>query len=123
MGFGIMFFGYFITYIMALNTYGVFFRFAGYLLMAYGAKKLSDYQTSFLWSEYASLLLALLTAVRIVSDFTLIIPIKLLDMLPYVEATVVLLYHVLLLLSIWKIAKETEVEKIQSRAITNIFFI
>ena len=57
MGFGIMVFGYFITYIMALNTYGVYFRFAGYLMMAYSAKKLSEYESSFVWSEYTSLAL------------------------------------------------------------------
>lgn len=123
MGFGIMVFGYFITYIMALNTFGAFFRFAGYLVMAYGAKKLSEYESSFLWSEYASLLLALMSAVRIVADFTLFIPTNILDTLVYVEAALVLLYHILLLLAIRTIAKDTDSEKIQSKAITNIFFI
>ena len=123
MGFGIMFFGYFITYIMALNTFGAFFRFAGFLVMAYGAKKLSEYQTSFVWSIYAALPLALLSVVRIVSDFTLIIPIRFMDALTYVEVAAVLVYHVFLLVAIWKIAKETDVEKIQSRAITALIFI
>ena len=123
MGFGIMFFGYFITYIMALNTYGAFFRFAGYLVMAYGAKKLSEYQTSFLWSEYTSLLLALLTAVRIISEFVPIMSYELLNSFVYAEAAVVLVYHILLLLAIRAIAKETDSEKIQGRAVTNLFFI
>ena len=123
MGFGIMFFGYFITYIMALNAYGAFFRFAGYLAMAYGAQKLSEYQRSFTWSAYASLLLALMSVVRIVSDYTLLIPSAFLDVFVYIEAAVVLIYHVLLLLSIRQIAKETEVDKIEGRAVTNIFFI
>ena len=118
-----MFLGYFITYIMALNTFGAFFRFAGFLVMAYGAKKLSEYQTSFVWSIYAALPLALLSVVRIVSDFTLIIPIRFMDALTYVEVAAVLVYHVFLLVAIWKIAKETDVEKIQSRAITALVFI
>lgn len=123
MGFGIMFFGYFITYIMALNQYGAFFRFAGYLTMAYGAKKLSEYQASFMWSGYVSVLLTLMSVLRIVSDYTLIIPMAFLDAFVYVEAALVLIYHILLLLAIRQIAKETEVDKIEGRAVTNIFFI
>ena len=123
MGFGIMVFGYFITYIMALNTYGAFFRFAGYLVMAYGAKKLCEYQSDFVWCEYSSMVLVIMSALRIVSDSTQLIPANILDTLMYAEAALVLVYHILLLLAIRAIAKDTESEKIQSRAITNIFFI
>ena len=119
----ILFFGYFITYIMALNTYGAFFRFAGYLVMAYAAKKLSEYHSSFLWSEYSSILLALMSVLRIVADFTQLIPADLFDILVYAESAVVLVYHVLLLLAIRAIAKETESEKIKGNAIRNLFFI
>lgn len=123
MGFGILFFGYFITYIMALNTFGAFFRFAGYLVMAYGVKKLSEYQSSFMWSGYASILLAIMSAVRIVADFTQLIPTDLLDTLVYAEAALVLVYHILLLLAIRAIAKDTESEKIQGNSVRNLFFI
>ncbi len=123
MGFGILFLGYFITYIMALNTFGAFFRFAGYLVMAYAAKKLSEYNSAFIWSIYASSLLAIMSVLRIITDFTQIIPIGIIDILVYVEAAVVLVYHVVLLLAIRAIAKETETEKIQGNSIRNLFFI
>lgn len=123
MGFGIMVFGYFITYIMALNTFGAFFRFAGYLVMAYGSKKLSEYESGFVWSEYASMLLAVISAVRIAADFTQLIPSNIIAILVYAEAALVLIYHILLLLAIRAIAKDTDSEKIQGNAVRNLFFI
>ena len=123
MGFGIMVFGYFITYIMALNTYGVYFRFAGYLMMAYSAKKLSEYESSFVWSEYTSLALSLMSAARIFADFTQLLPVRLIDALAYADAALVLVYHVLLLLAIRAIAKDTESDKIKANSIRNLFFI
>ena len=118
-----MVFGYFITYIMALNPYGAFFRFAGYLMMAYGAHKLCEYESRFAWSEYTSLVLSLMSATRILADFTQLISVKLLDALAYADAALVLVYHVLLLLAIRRIAEDTQAEKIQTNSVRNLFFI
>ena len=123
MGFGLLFFGYFITYIMALNTFGAYFRFAGYLLMAYAATRLSEYHSRFIWSVYVSALLALMSVLSIVADFTQLIPLNIMNVLMYVEAAVVLVYHVTLLLAIRAIAKDTDSEKIQGNSVRNLFFI
>ena len=64
MGFGILFFGYCITYIMALNPYGVLFRLFGYLLLCLGCKKLSEYEASFKRAAVLSTVLLLLTVVQ-----------------------------------------------------------
>jgi hypothetical protein len=45
------------------------------------------------------------------------------DILKYSESGLVLVYHILLLISIRNIAKETDIEKIQINALRNIFFI
>lgn len=123
MGFGILFLGYFITYIMALNTFGAAFRFAGYLIMAYSAKKLVDYCEKFVYAEYTALLLSLMSAARVVDEIFPIFNGIVADVFMYSEAAAILVYHVFLLLAIKTIAKDTDVDKIQISAMRNLFFI
>ncbi len=130
MGFGILFLGYFMTYMMAMNPWGCFFRAVGYLLMCSGLMKLTQYDKNFSYSVYASFALGLISICFSV--------VKLYDMLflssgPFsdgfiniitnIETAMVLIFHFFLLFAIRSIAKETESDKISFGAMRNLFFV
>ena len=134
MGFGILFFGYCITYVMALNPYGVLFRLFGYVLLVLGCKKLSEYETKFKHASLFGVLLLLLTVIQtvsFVSDYAYenllitqdFIPKLIDDVVTYGALVLVCAFHVFLLLAIREIAKDTESDKIQSAAVRNLFFV
>lgn len=134
MGFGILFFGYCITYVIALNNYGVYIRLFGYLIMFLGCKKLSEYEKRFAFAQLTSALLVVVSAFESVYsllDFlsmNLIIdsmPIKesLNTVVSYVGYALVLIFHIFLLLAIRKIAKDTDIVKIEAAAIRNLCFV
>ena len=134
MGFGVLFFGYCITYIMALNPYGVLFRLFGYLLIVFGCKKLGEYEPRFKRASLLSIALFALTVFQLVLfvvDYAYenllivndIFPILIDDILFYLSLVLVCAFHVFLLLAIRYIAKDTESDKIQSAAVRNLFFV
>ena len=134
MGFGILFFGYCVTYILSLNPYGVFFRLFGCVLMLVGCNKLTGYQSKFRLALYSLSVLTLVTALETFSEISaflydnLIISSRLVSpivdsVLTYSDAACVLVYHVFLLLAIKAIAKETEVADIEAASFRNLFFV
>ena len=134
MGFGVLFFGYCITYIMALNPYGVLFRLFGYLLIVLGCKKLSEYEPRFKRSALMGVVLLALSVVQLVSfllDFAYenlliasdLFPSAIDDVLFYLNLALVCTFHVFLLLAIRCIARDTESDRIQSAAVRNLFFV
>ena len=134
MGFGLLFIGYFVTYFMALNSIGAFFRLIGYCLMCYATGKLSEYNKSFRFAQLGALTLVIFSIVDSLAlatgflydnlvfsnDFMAVLP---MDILLKVESVFVLAYHVLLLLAIRDIARDTDVHKIAFKAYRNMFFI
>ena len=70
MGFGILFIGYFITYVMSMNPIGVVFRILGYALMCKATAKLFEYDGQFKIAGYMSLSLALLNTFSAVIKLT-----------------------------------------------------
>jgi hypothetical protein len=60
MGFGLLFIGYFITYVMSLNSFGFIFRLLGYTVMSLSLLKLRDYEYGFAYPLSCSLALVLL---------------------------------------------------------------
>lgn len=134
MGFGILFFGYFITYMMSWNMLGVLIRILGYGIMAYGLFKLKSYQPDFLFSCIASAVLAGISALRGIGTLTqylydnLILtfvfpPDPLQTVLEVVDSALVLVFHALLLYAIMRIAKATELGKLAVSAVRNFIFI
>jgi len=132
-GFGILFFGYCITYIISLPI-GVPARLIGYLILCFGCKKLGEYNESFRFASLSAIALSLFSAfqsVLLLFDFLyenlLIsndpIPSVVDGVLKYADVILVLSFHILLLLAIRAIAKETGVEKIEAAAIRNLFFV
>lgn len=134
MGFGILFFGYCITYIMALNPYGVLFRLFGYVLVVLGCKKLGEYEPRFKRAGLLGVSLLVLTVVQVVSfafDYAYenlliandLFPTVIDDVIFYVNLALVCSFHIFLLLAIRYIARDTESDKIQSAAVRNLFFV
>ena len=133
MGFGILFLGYCITYIISLPI-GVPARLVGYLIMIMGCRKLSEYSDRFKLTTYSAILLSVTSAmqsVALVFDFlyqNLLlqsdpIPQAIDSVLKYADIALVLVFHILLLLGIRSLAKETEVDKIEAASIRNLFFV
>lgn len=135
MGFGILFIGYFITYVMSMNPIGVVFRILGYALICKATANLSEYDGKFKMAGYMSLSLALLNTFSAVIKLTSFLYDNMVlasnpfsgmigDIVAlYVEPVAVLVFHIFLLLAIRSIAKDTEVSKIVMGASRNIFFI
>ncbi|MBE6597245.1 MAG: hypothetical protein E7641_06195 [Ruminococcaceae bacterium] len=130
MGFGILFFGYFITYLMAMNPWGCFFRAFGYLMMCSGIMKLTQYNKNFTYSVYASFLLGLINicfSVVEIYDMVFLSPSPFgetfMKVITNLETGTVLIFHLLLLFAVRSIAKETESDKIAFGAIRNLIFV
>ncbi|MBQ8141406.1 MAG: hypothetical protein IJ038_06920 [Clostridia bacterium] len=134
MGFGLLFIGYFITYIMALNSIGPVFRLVGYAIMCRATGKLSEYDGKFKFAQIGSIVLIVFSAVDSIVEAVaflhenLILESNPVENLPIeiildFESVVVFVYHVLLLLAIRSIAKETDVHKITVSVGSDFFFI
>jgi len=85
MGFGLLLIGYFTATIMSLNSFGGVFRALGAVIMCKGAKRLSQYNSSFFILLAVSVAVALLSVVCAVADVStfmynnLLIPSPILD--------------------------------------------
>jgi len=59
MGFGLLFIGYFITFIMSINSFGFVFRLAGYVVIALSLMRLRRFERRFYYAYLSSLLMIL----------------------------------------------------------------
>ena len=133
MGFGLLFVGYFTATIMSLNVCGGAFALIGYLLMLFGAKKIMQYNRTFLFLLIASSVMVLFSSALAVYDISsllykyLIIPLvpisdSVYDILMNVRLVLDLVFTAILCYCIKNIAKETGVEKIHYAAVRNFVF-
>ncbi len=130
MGFGILFVGYFMTYLMSLNPFGAFFRMTGYLLMIFACRRLREYNKSFsiaMWSALPLVLTSLVSIVTFIDDNYLLAPLGLpvwLDGAVSVANNIlIVVFHGMLLFAIREIAIDTDVEKLTLSAVRNFIFI
>ena len=140
MGFGILFFGYFISFLLSLNLYGPFFALVGNYVIFIAIKKLSEYKHSLVRCIPSLILLAicnLLECIKIIvsrlipvdSDFFSILG----EFLAQTSATssiistlaliATLTFNVFLFLSIISLSDDTGTKEIKSLSITNIFVV
>ena len=134
MGFGWLFIGYFVAMLMTFNPVGFAIRLIGYTMILVSALKLRRYQSAFGWVALGSCLMVgvsvglafadiseylyqgMILDTKLVSDFIR-------EVLGHVERGALLIFTVLLLLAIRKIALETEVRKISDNAVRNLMFV
>ncbi len=132
MGFGILFIGYIAAYIMSLaGAYGCFPAIIGCVVMLYALTKLVDYEPFFKYAFFSLILLTLCVGYRLFDEVTVMFGSHLPWFLGHNATKTVfaygkvlsdLLFNSMLFIAIYKIAKATEVEKIQKSAIRNVVF-
>ena len=120
MGFGILLFGYFITFLMSLNAYGAIFALIGNYVIFIALQKLSEYKHSL--SRCIPFLLIMFLC-NLVGVVRILLPAEL-GLLGTVTDTVSLvaslLFNIFLFLSIISLGNDTEVDEVKSLAKTNI---
>ena len=133
MGFGLLMIGYFTATMMSFNLLGGIFRFMGYLLICFAAKKLYQYNTSFMLLLIWSIIMTLFSAGSALSDISAFlhnnliiaqpfIPKGLSDFLTNTKVIFDLVFTALLCFCIRSIAKETGATKIIHKAVRNFIY-
>ena len=127
MGFGLMFVGYFFTYLISL----VFVpKILGYVIMTWAAVKLSAFDIKFKRCLPVLLVLILVSTYSLTGDilrylnvemplFVGLVP----NIISIIEELLILVFHVYLMLAIASIAKDIGLEKIRFSAIRNLLII
>lgn len=130
MGFGLLFVGYVITFLISLVKFGFVIRLAGYALMAYALIKLREYNKSFDYPMYASFFLILHGIYDFVYQGAGELAITLPSFFGAAAAAVewigfiaVTAFNVTLLCAIYSISKSLELPKQKNAALRNIVFI
>lgn len=130
MGFGLLFLGYFIAFLMALTKYGFAIRLAGYLLMSYSLIKLRDFELRFTWPMSISFGLSIIGIAQCVFgicdeiSYSLSKPVTVLrTIIDIGESCAIVIFNLLLLWSIMAIAGRLELPKQKNAAIRNSIFI
>lgn len=133
MGFGLLFLGYFMTFLMSVNQIGFLFRLAGYVLMLYACMLLRKYNRYFTLPMYLSISLIVISAgSTVVGIWNILYEAMLVASKPSIayeeaftniSAVLVFVFHLFLLGAIRKIAIETDMRKIADNAVRNFIFI
>ncbi len=130
MGFGILFIGYFITFVMSSTLYGYVFKLIGYFMMMSAVGKLNLYNTNFKRCAYPLLPLFIFAMYEAFADIygyfsgsdTFVISDKISQVSLYAVPLLLALFHIFLTLAIFDIARQTELKNIQSSIITDFVF-
>ncbi len=133
MGFGLLFIGYFMATVMSLNTLGGVFSAIGFLIMLLGAKKLMQYNQSFLLLLCACVAMSLFSSVIAVGEVSTLLSNLMIIGAPIVSEAVTtllrdirtvldLIFVAFMCICVRNIAKETGADKIEYAAIRNIVF-
>ena len=130
MGFGILFIGYLLTYLLSMaGAYGCYPAIIGCALMLYALTKLVEYDGSFKLPFFTALPVTLCAAYSFATELCRTVGILLpafltsqltLTAVTYSSAIFDLAFNVTLLYAISHIAKETGVERTKNAAIRNI---
>lgn len=130
MGFGILFIGYLLTYLLSMaGAYGCYPAIIGCAMMLYALTKLVEYEDTFKLPFFAALPMTLCVAYSFVTELFTTVGVLLpafltsqitLTAVTYSSALFDLVFNVTLLYAISRIAKETGVERTKNAAIRNI---
>ena len=134
MGFGLLFIGYFMTYLMSVSYAGYLIRFMGYALMIFAFAKLYRYNRSFKFPMYATILLLGVTGVgcyveigEFLYKFLIIDHFEVTESFKFalgaVDDLLVFLFQGCMLFAIRVIARETEAKNLPYLAVRNFAFI
>ena len=133
MGFGLLMIGYFTATMMSFNLLGGIFRFIGYLLICFAAKKLSQYNTSFTFLLVWSVIMTVFSTGSALSDISAflynnlilsapILPSKVSDFLTNTKIIFDFVFTTVLCFAVRSIAKETGAKKIVYKSVRNYIY-
>ena len=134
MGFGYLFLGYLIAFLLqpVADALGVAFvaLLLGYVTMLYALRMLKRYCPEFAlaqWSLYPLLLLGGYHTLENLSELFLwripFVTEKVTDVITYVEFGLILVFHALLLWAVWTIGRDVELKRIETAAIRNFIIV
>jgi len=128
MGFGLLTLGYVFTFILSLTSFGYIPRLIGYIIIIVALEKLHYYEKTFRYTQLAIIPLICVSLYQGVTD--ILIRIGEISVGVVSESTALItnsaflmLFHVLLLLSIYYIGKDTELVKIKNASIRNLIIM
>ena len=133
MGFGLLLVGYFTASLMSLNSFGGVFRVIGHILMCRGAKKLSQYNRSFLFLLITSVISAVCSCFFAVNDLSnflynnllisyQIIPESVIISVPYIKLVMDFVLIAVLCYAVLSISRETGAVKTSYTPMRNFLF-
>ena len=126
MGFGILFIGYILTFLMSFVSYGYFFELIGALLMVYAFTKLSEYNSKFKFAFVAALPLVItalaITVINLmgISGYDLSDHILTKTILPNCKIYFNAVFHATMFFAVSDIAIDTECPRIRNAAYRNM---
>ncbi len=123
MGFGLLFIGYLFMFSFRYQGFDILPDIIGFLISYAGIRKLADYECGF--DNLKKYMYCIIPASGVTFVSQLIIFIKketftLLVLWNYVYIAFLLVYNILLLLSIYKIADDTDTKSIKAKAVRNL---
>ncbi len=123
MGFGLLFIGYLFMFSFPYRGFDIFPDIIGFIIAYIGLKTLSEYGCGFdNLKKYFYLLLpagALTAVLQIIKLFG--VELSVLKVWEYIYTAFLLLYNVLLLVAIYKIADDTDLRSIKAKAKRNLY--
>ena len=123
MGFGLLFIGYLFLFSFPFHNFDILPDLIGFLISYMGLKTLADYGCGFdTLKRYFSFLLpvsAITVVMQIVSSFGILT--FLATLWGYLHIASILVYNILLLTAIFKIAEDTELKTIKAKAKRNLY--
>lgn len=130
MGFGLLFIGYFIAFLMSVNNYGFAFQIVGYAIMFSAIGKLSEYKHRLSLTTVPLFLLSLCSLfdagsllAKLVSTQLPIFSEQNAFFISLLSVAVSMVFQVLLLLGIREISKDADAEGLPGRAIWCIIVV
>ncbi|MBQ7337306.1 MAG: hypothetical protein IJW40_02510 [Clostridia bacterium] len=130
MGFGVLFIGYFLEFLLGLNRIGVFTHVIGYMVIFVGLSRLRLYCHKFRYALYMTIPLMLLSAYRtfeglaelFVLDYPFVTDTATM-LVQWADLALVLLFHIFLAIAMMEICNRTGVKKNAIRAMQNMVIV
>jgi len=127
MGFGLLFIGFFVAFLMSINNYGFVFEIVGYAIMLSAIGKLSEYKHSLSRSVLPLFLMALCSAFNGIKKLCEIVSLELAlfsqssaFVVSILSAIFKIVFLTMLLLSIREITKDVEEPELAQKAISSL---
>ena len=128
MGFGILFIGYILSFVMNIISYGYYFELIGLLLVLYASIKLMEYDKKFVYLLFSAIFLVLISVYSVITNTASNIglgwdiPKALGTVAEYLKIFGDAVLHAALCVSVANISHDTGCKKIQIAAYRNTLF-